>query len=298
MHDQIGVIDTELIGLRSRMDELLMQRGELVSQIGAAGINGVDTSLGWLDEQYEVSITALGELGFDKRTLETEFPNLEQIKSGITDASVTWLNSQRASNGMHRRLVIAPRIQDVGLVGTVHEAGIITRFDKKQDAETELAQDLWDIFDDRDPVHDNGATEKWAATVLLGDTVDPRDSSKPANSYDEPGLVFTGLTVAEQRTELATEATTHKTTGRLLVSASIAQIVVANAQRRVEGLPLLDQRTFTRLTHYPDVPVDGSPYVTGVYSRGRLLGLSGSFSDINTWDYSGVRRALRIPVNL
>ena len=298
--EQIGAIDAELAGLHTRTGELIAARSALTQQLGANGLAAAGVELGsrlktWANDEYALNIAALGELGFDKKTIETDVPAYEQVRDGLYTLG-GHLGDRRTLRAVDE-LVIAPSLQGIGLKGTTRKPGLIPRFDKKQNGvDTVVWSDLWGQFADKDPLHDNGTNEAFPVAVLLDDTQDPRPgTSKKANAYDEVGLVYTGMTVEKQREALAHDTTMHKVVGRELRSATIAQIVVANAKRRLECKPFLDQRTFTRLTHYPDKVVDGVAYVPFVNSRDSRLGLDGSDVDYG-WVSYGVRRVLGVPV--
>ena len=293
--EQIQNVDAEIGSLHFRMGELIARRSELTQALGSSALAGGDTSVEWLKDGYDLNLAALGELGFSAKALEA-LPSYEQVAAGVNNGTANWLDYQCADAGMHRRFVLAPRIQDIGLIGTKRAPGLITRFDKEQNGvNTYVWEFPWGTeFKDKAPIHDNGAPDKWNAGVLLGDTKDPRDNSKKANGYEEPGLVYVGMTVPQQRKELETEIQTHKQAGRELHSATIGEIVVANAQRRLEGKPLLGQRTCTRLVHYPETVVARIACIPIVKSRNCQQRLSVSSVD-NEWNNQGVRRVLRIP---
>ena len=293
--EQIQNVDAEMGSLHFRMGELIAHRSELTQALGSGALAGSDTSVEWLKDGYDLNLAALGELGFNAKALQA-LPSYEQVVAGVNNGTAKWLDYQRADAGMHRRFVLAPRIQDIGLIGTSRTPGLITRFDKKQNGvDTYIWETLWgNEFKDKAPIHDNGAPDKWNAGILLGDTQDPQNKSEKANGYDEPGLVYVDMTVPRQRQTLQTEILGHKQAGRELHSATNAEIVVANAQRRLEGIPLLDQQSYTRLVHYPDTVVGGIACVPIVTSRNRQQRLSGSSVD-NGWNNYGVRRVLRLP---
>ncbi len=293
-------MDEKLIWSAISNKELLAQvasRGLELPQAKAAGAvacEGGQVSSDWilnLADQYELSVAALGELGFGEAD---GIPPLEQITAGLGATNAEWLN-ERKDSGDQDELVITPKIASIGLIGTSRKPGLIPRFDRKQPKtdETYVFNAIWDKIIDKDPAHDNGGTEKFGAAVLLGDVSDPSNCAKPANSYDEAGLVYVNMRVPEQRDALKREAANQLCKGRELKGATIAQIVLVNAQRRLQGKQFLDTRNFNRLTHYPDINLDGAAYVPNVAADVRQLGLDGSNVQYD-WGSIGVRRALRV----
>lgn len=176
---------------------------------------------------------------------------------------------------------------------------MIPRFDKNQaaDDKTYTWDVVWGQFDDKDSEHDNRSIKGWRVGVLLGDVTDPRNSAKKANGYDEPGLIYTGMKVDEQRDDLTEEIRLAEEDNRVLDPVTVPEIATVNAQRRAAGLPMLDQRTLTRLVQYPNRFVGGGAGVPGVDSHDRQLRLGSAWVD-SDWGDRGVRRALRIPVEL
>ncbi|MEO7363901.1 MAG: hypothetical protein ABIV43_00120 [Candidatus Saccharimonadales bacterium] len=293
-------MDEKLIWSAISNEELLAEvanRGLELPQAKAAGAfacEGAQVSSDWalnLADQYELSVAALGELGF---TEADGIPAFQQVTAGLGENNAVWLNDRKAS-GDQDELVIVPNIESIGLMGTSRKPGLIPRFDRKQSKndKTYVYNPLWDKSKDKDPIHDNFLNEQFGTAVLLGDVTNPRDHNKPANDYQEPGLVFTSMKVPAQRDALKTEAAEHAAQGRQLRNATIGQIVLVNAQRRLQGKPFLDTQTYTRLTHYPDVKLDGDACVPDVGANDRQLGLFGSNVQ-DGWGSSGVRRALRI----
>lgn len=109
--------------------------------------------------------------------------------------------------------------------------------------------------------------------------------------------MYTDLSLTEQIEALTKERLTEQQRGRQFASATIGQIVLVNAQRRLTGEPLLDERTLTRLTHYSEQTRNG--YSSSRVPRVDVYDGRLRLEDTNVrigWNYHGVRRALRVPV--
>jgi len=261
---------------------------------------GVNADIGWLSDLYELNDGALADLGFSARQRAKYVPAFEQVRDAIDPATATWLNEQRLV-GNQGELVIPPSVQRIGLLGRNRKDGLIPRFDLKQNPDgqrtvvygTPNKNESWD----KHPIHDNGQSGTFQAAILLGDTTDPRPrhKSKDANLYNQAGLVFTDMRVVDQRKALKAERAVHEQAGRTLIEATIGQIIVANAQRRLAGERMLDQwLTYTRLVHYPVInPKTNHPMIFGFNTllRPRLT-LVGTGKDPT----QGVRRSLVIPL--
>src|ERR1019366_6848636 len=85
--EQIGAIDAELVGLHTRTGELFAARSALTQRLGANGLAGAGVSGDWVKtwatDEYALNVAALGELGFDKKTIETDVPAYEQVRDGL-----------------------------------------------------------------------------------------------------------------------------------------------------------------------------------------------------------------------
>lgn len=240
----------------------------------------------WLSRQYDLAVRALSDLGFSR-----SIPTFEQIKDAITEQDAVLLNARRAG-GAKDELVIVPRLQTVGLIGTKRKPGLIPRFDRKQKPKdaTRFEGSIWDVFDDKDPLHDRarGREVPTVAILLGGKSVDDE-------AIDGRGLVARNRSVSEQRETMEMYQEAHRAIHKnnRLVVASIGHIVMANAARRINGEPMLDQHTTTRLIHYPGSVADGVPTVR---SDGRQLVL-GRSPLYGIWNAHGIRRALRLKIS-
>jgi hypothetical protein len=212
-----------------------------------------------------------------------------------------WLLSERMAAGCQDELVITPRVRAAGLKGSWYLPGLITRFDEKQDSNQKTyVSPPWDQFGDEELPHDYGLPKAtvFSAAVLINDNTDPRDVRMAANDYDEAGLVYTDMDAEHQwRGALGAERALHHLARRRIFGVSIGQIIMVNAQRRLAGEPLLDERmrTVTRLPHYPARTVAGSEMLPAVRSdEGRLM-LVGTEKGMRQ-DNIGVRRTLILPL--
>jgi hypothetical protein len=268
--------------------------------------------LGWTDGlsvRWGRSVLGLYDLGFRPRD---GIPTFAQVEGAV--APIAARLDGRRGEGDVAELVIAPSVQDIGLIGTPRDPGLLQLFDRGQDAGkgTYVWRGCWGKFGDKAPVHDNGVTARFSVAVLLGDVIDPLDPSKPANAYDQPGLVYPNTVVASQRSAIAKEARQVED-GLEPAAARISTIVLANASRRAlrrllvaagleVELPTLDEgRTFTNLVHYPTLPfvnAQSGPktsYIPNVCWHDGRMRLSGTPSG-GRWGSIGVRRELRLAV--
>ncbi len=251
-------------------------------------------SLDWLADQYTLSLATLDDLGFSE---SDGIPAFEQIRDAINPALALCLDTREA-DGCQDELVIAPSIQTVGVMGTRRKPGLIPRFDRKQSrhAKTTVSEDLWGQFGDKAPVHDNGGGGAFSAAILLGDVVDPLNRIQSANCYGEPGLVFTAMEVEGpdgQRTALGHEHVRESRQGREVYGATLGQLVLHSAQRRLAGDPSLGRTLFTLLVHYPNRPVGERDRVPNLAMAGGRLLLGKSYVDYASPD-AGVQRVLRL----
>lgn len=300
IYERIQAIDTELSDLHDRQTVLMTERDQCMRQLALTGLEAADVSLDWLDEQYDLAITALGDLDFDEQWVASNVPALEQVKDAIDDETAAWLNQQRTKAEMHRRLVIAPSTQSIGLLGESGSEGLIPRFDMKQNhkGRTIIEWDAWKRFGDRDPLHDNGSKEPVTVDIVLGDTRDPLHPEEPANDYNEFGLVFVNMSLGDQRAALASESAIHAEFGRDLQPVTLGSYVLANAQRRIEGRPLFDLATKTRLVHYPNpsgAETTHFPDLMPLLDSVGPMGLGGyDYKVLHEHPQHGVRRMLHV----
>jgi hypothetical protein len=283
------------VGIANRQPE------ESANGVVAVDSVGINADIGWLSDLYALNDGALADLGFSEKQRAKYVPAFEQVRDAITPASAAWLNEQRDA-GHQGELVIPPSVRGIGLLGRNRKTGLLPRFDLKQNPDghktavfgTPNKNESWD----KHPIHDNGQSGAFQAAMLLGDTTDPRPrhKAKAANLYNQAGLVFTDLRVIDQRKALKAERAIHEQAGRTLIEATIGQIILANAQRRLAGERMLDQwLTYTRLVHYPIIkyPKTNHPMIFGFNTllRPRLT-LVGTGKDPS----QGVRRSLVIPI--
>jgi hypothetical protein len=198
----------------------------------------------WLQDQYELSKAALGDLGFEER----DIPTLDDVKDRLDPVTRGFLADRGEQPGVKDELFIVPSVGYVGLRGTHRQPGLIPRFDSGQAAgdETTLNASSENMVwgwrtEDKSPVHDNGPSDRFQVGVLLGD------------SALERGLVHAGLTTSGQVDALQQERDDLKASRGVTVDPiTVGQIIAINAQRRHAGDPMLDKGdSGTRLVHYP-----------------------------------------------
>jgi hypothetical protein len=251
----------------------------------------------WLADQYELMLMALGSLGFGEKD---GIPAYEQVCDAVSPDTAVWLN-ERQEAGDQDRLVIAPSLQAVGLVGSKQEPGLVRRYNRGQSDpfyRIWVWGQLWRQFGDKAAVHDNGVNELFSVAVLLGDKTDPQKPAQPANDLNEPGLVYTRLSSDGQKITLDAEIEQQARAGRQLMAATIGQLIVVSTADRETGLPALSRRGMTYLAHYPARPVplglfDYAPTFFSSHNYHLMLAMS---EVPNKCDWSGVRRALLLPV--
>lgn len=229
---------------------------------------------------YSKALRALSELGLTQVD-DAPVPSLDAVSCRFTTETLAWLN-ERSQFGVHDELVVAPSMGQLSL------QQFIKRFDRKQSSSTTIWQELWQPY--TDVVHNNGA-KGWQVAILLNDIRDPRNDKQPINRYGEPGLAYTGLTLKDQQKAMRRESRKLAKQGLPILEANLSQLVMINAQRRISGQPQLDERTFTRLIHYPTQKIDNFEWVPAMnWLRGRLR-LFGSEANLG-WSRFGVRRVL------
>ena len=245
----------------------------------------------WLETRYDLNLAALEDLGFGERELGVEVPAFEEIRDSLCSENLDWLYERRMA-GHRDELVISPSIQRIGL--RLGETALLPRFDYGSLRASRVSP-AWNRFPNGDPTHDNGS-EPWPVAILLGDVADPRDPAQPVNEYEEKGLVYTKMVATEQQKVVEDERSQHIASGRQLSHASIAEIVIVNAQRRQAGIPMLDGRTYTRLVRYSgkrDIAL-----FSKVIAVGRIndrLDLCEPFAFFRS-RHIGMRRSLKIPI--
>jgi hypothetical protein len=138
--------------------------------------------------------------------------------------------------------------------------------------------------------HNNGQTGMLAG-LALNDTTDPADRRQPANSRDEPGLVYAGRNTPEQLAAFRVEQRSMAGAGVKLDLETVSQYFILQTKRLLAGLPPLDQETFTSFLQYDDREIDGNSYKPGARWAGKLPGIYGSrVSDSS--EGSGIRRVI------
>lgn len=233
-------------------------------------------------DDYDLTVTALNDLGAKKEELIPEF---EELQALFTPKMAVYLADQ-AKNGATSELTVGVSLD----VSSFNFDRLIANFDAKQPYATSVCRDLWDKYSDDQ--HDRFGV--LGAAMLLNDTTNPFDHTKPANDYDEAGLVHVSKNFTEQRKAVETERKQAAKAGVELDLISVSQYVVTQAKRRQAGLPLLDKSTFTRFVQYPEKKIDGDSYVPYAnVSGGDQLYLDGTVVG-DAWYDRGVRRVVRV----
>jgi hypothetical protein len=240
-------------------------------------------------DDYDLTVTALGDLGVKNSRKNQLIPDFEEVAAAFSPSTATYLG-EHVERGDQPELTFHIPVAQRGPHSLSAKIG---KFDEKQPYATYTWGDLLDSYSSTDH---NIARPKSGLTagVLLNDTTKPKDREQPANEYNEAGLVHANHTVPEQRAAIEREQDAAKDAGVELSPANITEYLVTQAKRRQAGLPLLDKRTVTRFTQYPDKNIDGNSLVpdADVLDRGRL-GLRGSRVGI-AWAGDGVRRVVRV----
>ncbi|HEY4964464.1 MAG TPA: hypothetical protein VIH90_07275 [Candidatus Saccharimonadales bacterium] len=250
----------------------------------------------WIIESFAINGTALAELGFTADQLEIDFPSVEGVADSITPSEAVFI-AERLEQKVGDTFVMTPIVRWVGLVA---RNGLVTRFDaqRPRNSRSFVQANQWGRPSDRSLLHDNGRVwPSFQVGVLLADT---HLSPEPGDIDQVPieaGLALTSNNVDSQRSLFEAERQSFDSQELTLDLATIAQIVVVNAQRRIAGQKLLDSHgTATRFIQYPD---RSSPMGTGPYCintaciRDDRFWLGGSVVT-QASPNEGVRRSLRI----
>jgi hypothetical protein len=235
-------------------------------------------------DDYDLTVAALGDLGIKDTRKQKRIPEFEEVAAAFGPVA-TYLG-EHVGRGDQPELTF-----HVPLAGRYDLYKLIENFDRRQEYDTSIWRALWDTFSNND--HNHGEPNL-SAGILLNDTTDPADRTRPANGYDEAGLVYVSQTVPQQRNSLKAEQEGEANQeGVDLNAADVTEYVVAQAKRRQAGRPLLDRPTVTRFPQYPDKNIDGYTVVPDarVGDRDQLY-LGGSDVD-DGWDNNGVRRVVR-----
>jgi hypothetical protein len=240
-------------------------------------------------DDYDLTVSALGDLGVKNTRKNQLIPSFEEVAAAFSPSTATYLG-EHVERGDQPELTFHIPVAQRGAQSL---AARISKFDEKQQYSTYIWDDLLGAYSSTDH---NIARPKSGLTagVLLNDTTKPKDREQPANEYNEAGLVHANHTVPEQRAAIEREQDAAKEAGVELNPANITEYLVTQAKRRQAGLPLLDRRTVTRFTQYPDKKIDGDSFVpVACVDDSGQLSLSGSVVGF-AWGDSGVRRVVRV----
>jgi hypothetical protein len=240
----------------------------------------------WLSGQYALARQALTDLGFEEQ--DGIFP-FEAVRDSV-DTEIENLHASRIQVGQSDELVIVPSVHSIGLFGDLDTFNVdrrgggdlLHRFDREQDKRfaTTIQGHLisvWREYNDVSDIHDNGSSTPFSVAILLGCAVDTGGNHGAHRKHGElePGLVNTNMNYAEQRAALAAEQDEHRAyypnAKHELMGATIGQIVMVNASRRAAGILFLDQKTATRLIHYPPTTQQRSRAYIPAVTSSRIL---------------------------
>jgi len=230
------------------------------------------------------------ELGYDPSQISRIFPSAQTIIDAVSAEETDFLTDRQKSR-VDDRLLISPTVRNIGLTST---DGLLARFDTMQptDKPAVVQGDTWGRTHDFAAVHDNNVGwPNFQAGVLLGDKAD--------QDFLEPGLVFLNHNVDEQRKLFEAEREQLAQKCLTIRPVTIGQLVVANAQLRIEGDSWLDsQVTATRFIQYQTELSPMAlppPSINTAHSRGERLWLVGSLAGVPKPN-EGVRRVLHLAV--
>ncbi len=260
-----------------------------------AGEVAVAASFTPSEDDYLLTVAALSDLGIrNTRRAPHTIPELEEIE--LSPASQSFLSAEAARGDVPELTIHLPlRDRIFGLRAGLRP--LLIYFDKKQQRPTYVNKDLWDTYDAADHNRDRGRPgAKMTPVFALNDTTDPRDRNRPANDYNEPGLVYTGMTAEDQRRALAAEKQTAAG-GVNIRALGVSEYIVLDAKRRITGNPPLDSftRTHTRFVQFlgKEIGKDGHVVVPDANSPYTALSLGASCADVSE-DNIGARRALEV----
>jgi hypothetical protein len=260
---------------------------------GVLGSKALFAAKSWLGDQYELNAEALRDMGFHGDEELGEPPEFDEILDAFTVPTLIRFDRRR-QKGFRDNLVIAPSMQAVGLMGNGNGPGYIPRFDRKQGSgfKTTVLESVWSRIPDRAEAHDPRVPEGWSIAIVL-DSGSDLDDSLMMSGDSSRGLMYKGMNGADQRDILSTDEEDVNLGDTVeLSSATLAQIILINAQRRVQGKPLLDdEHSFTRLPQYEDVLVNGVPQMPSVGTNGGQLNL-GASNPREGFPSGGIREAI------
>ena len=293
-------LDAQL-GLLS-MDEQTALGERLAGRFGwrAAGDLAVaESTVFTLDrDDYDLTVTALGDLGVKNTRKQQPIPEFEEVAEAVKPVA-SYLGGHVERGDQPELTFHIPVAKHSDRTNGLYK--LIKGFDKGQEYDTSIWSELWDRLGNNHLKRYSSETNP-KASILLNDTTDPADRTRPANGYGEAGLVYISQTVPEQKKSLNTEQDEEANKDGVhlnLEFADITEYLVTQAKRSQAGLPLLDKPTVTRFPQYtepgkdgfdlggdvcvPDAGVDGD-------DRLRLRG-----SDVGgAWGSGGVRRVVRV----
>jgi hypothetical protein len=273
--------------------DLLRLADERGLAFGVLGSQALQAAQSWLAGQYELNLEALRDMGFHGDERLGEPPEFDDVLDAFTIPTLLKFDGRR-QKGFRDNLVVAPSMQAVGLMGNGDGPGYIPRFDRKQGSgfKTTVLESVWDQIPDRAEAHDPHVPEGWSIAIVL-DSGSDLDDSLMMSGDSNRGLLYRGMNGADQRDILATDEEDVNLGDTVeLSSATLAQIILINAQRRIQGQPLLDdEHSYTRLPQYGDLMVNGVPQMPSVGTNGGQLNL-GASNPREGFPTGGIREAI------
>ena len=211
-----------------------------------------------LKRQYKENEHALEELRLPPTR---HFPSLGTVVARFSVEQLAYAASFPADT--RPTLTIRPRLDDRAL-NHRHPStpkSLIAAFNEQGYDDAVVHEGLLRAYgvDDHNSTGDFAPlpSRSYVAQLQLHDRRNPLNTDMPANSYDIPGLVYTGLNVASQRAALRRERSLYR--DRNVVLPTIIDLVLMHTVHRQMGIgeELLTLHD-TNLIQYPGLSVKGS----------------------------------------
>ncbi|MFI5271081.1 MAG: hypothetical protein ACHQT9_03495 [Candidatus Saccharimonadales bacterium] len=269
--------------------DILQLAGERGLAPGVLGSRAIHAAQGSLTEQYQVNQAAMLDMGFTRRQMEDEAPSFDEVVKRIGGLPTLMALGRRSEFGHQDNLMVLPNVRKIGLMGSDRNPGFIPRYNRKEGLATKVRGFAaeWLQVVDKGIGHDRraNASSNWIVALMMDGAVRrPASGSGVISIFadtqrGERGLRYQGLTADEQREILKADQEVNEFEGIFaLGAAGAAHYIVRNAQLRVLGQALLDDReqnsdldTFTSFIDHPYVKVGGKDKVLGARTyRGQI----------------------------
>jgi hypothetical protein len=178
-----------------------------------------------LGRQYARATAAVADFGLVECDGQPT-PNIQAVRAALSPEIATWL-AARAHDGVADRLVIAPLL------------GSVTLMQLQTAVHFEVYRPFWDKYtpDELNSTEinpsrlgDTSPPRGWQTSVLLCDTRDPLEPERVRRRNDSPGLAYVGLSLIDQRARFETERHRLSDIGIVLEPATVAQLLMVEAQ--------------------------------------------------------------------